>query len=219
MVGGSVYTATPPNSEEPAAALCWLPPHIRPTFKSLWQSGLIRVFSRLGFRGLYHFIRYRFAQDQLYGRSLAPSGYSESEGAFVEIIGTAPVHAGRGYSAKLLQWQIEQHEQCFPDAPIFLDTDSEYGKKIYERLRFRALGQMTFEFRTDENGFRKEGRTRDRAHTKWVMMREPTALADFSLPQTTAIPRRRRSIIPVPYLYLGIVLLFVWAMVSMRKQG
>ena len=70
------------------------------------------------------------------------------------IIGTDTKHTGHGYARMLLQWQIEQHGRQFPGVPVFLDTSTDYGQRVYERLGFRELGRKHMTLEVDADGFK-----------------------------------------------------------------
>ncbi|KAK3045765.1 hypothetical protein LTR09_012686 [Extremus antarcticus] len=166
-IGGLVAAAIPPDSDQPAAVICWLPPNVRPTLSSLFWSGWLRAWSRFGVRGLYHFWQYEDSLSRLYARSLSPLGYRQCEGAFVQIIATDPAHAGNGYSAALLQWQIEQHKESLPHKPVFLDAAADYSQRVYERLGFAEIGREPLHINVDEDGFRATGDPSHKEKQNW----------------------------------------------------
>lgn len=76
----------------------------------------------------------------------------------MQILGTDPAHAGKGLSAGLLRWQIEQYrQQCLVKdnfTPVFLDTAGDYQQKLYEKMGFRALGRHKLQVKVDEGGLK-----------------------------------------------------------------
>ena len=153
-IGGTVSAAVPVDGKQPAAVLCWLPPNVRPSLYSLYRAGWFNAWRRFGVTGIYRFWKYEDSVSSLYARTLSPRGYRQSEGAFVQIIGTDPVHAGKGYSSLLLRWQIEQHFQLCPETPVFLDAAADYAQRVYERIGFRELGRQPLKLGgVDSNGF------------------------------------------------------------------
>ena len=152
MIGGEVIVAVPAGSNEPAAVLLWLPPKVRPTLWSLLWSGWFRAWFAYGLVGMYRLWYYENTLASLYARTLAPLGYRQTDGAFVQIIATAPGHAGKAYSTSLLEWQIEQHKERSQGIPVFLDTATDYGQAIYERIGFRELGRTKVLTNRDDFG-------------------------------------------------------------------
>lgn len=62
-------------------------------------------------------------------------------GAFVLVPGTDPAHSEHGYAVQLLRWQIEQHRQEFPAAPVSLETAKDHAQRVYERLGFEEMAR------------------------------------------------------------------------------
>ncbi|KAK4495137.1 hypothetical protein PRZ48_013464 [Zasmidium cellare] len=160
IIGGFISVAIPPDGNEPAAMLCWLPPKVEVTAYAVLRSGFLYALLRLGrLLGTLHFLYFEWKLSSLYDRCLKPIGFTgRSEGAFVQIIGTDPSHAGKGLSAGLLRWQIERHRQeCLANGkftPVFLDTAGEYQQKVYERMGFQALGKQKLRVSVDDGGLK-----------------------------------------------------------------
>lgn len=135
-VGGFVDVAIAPNEDVPAAVSCFLPPGVRQGFFALLMSGCIFLPFKLGLRAAYRSrYNYRFAE-ALWHPVLESSGEQLQAGGNVLVLGTDPSHAGHGYAAQLLQWQIERHREESPGVPIYLETATDHAQKVYERLGF-----------------------------------------------------------------------------------
>lgn len=165
LVGGTVSVATvvddaPTALARPAAVLCWLPPKIHITAYALIRSGFLFALFRFGgFVGTWRFLSFELALSRLYDRSLGPLGYrSHHDGAFVQIVGTDPVHIGKGLATGLLKWHIERHHSdCLAGGksiPVFLDTTGEYQQHVYQRIGFRELGRYRQCPDVNEQGWR-----------------------------------------------------------------
>jgi GNAT superfamily N-acetyltransferase len=142
VVGGTVAAAMSEGTGQLASVICWLPPHVQPTFSAPFRSGWLRALFRLGLTGILRRKHFKSTLGELYARLLSPLGYRKPDGGFVSIIGTDPSHAGHGYAASLLDWQIQRHQQQYPGAPVFLHTVSEFAQKVYERIGFVYLGRQ-----------------------------------------------------------------------------
>ena len=129
------------KDERPVAVIIWLPPRVRPSFLSFFRSGFLSAaFKCFGLIGIYRLWYFENELSKLYARALDPLGYKQEHGAFVQIIATDPDHAGHGYSADLLQWEIDRHQKSAEKGnPVFLDTVSDFGQKVYERVGFTML--------------------------------------------------------------------------------
>jgi len=151
LTGGSVDVLS--VDSRPVAVSCWLPPHNRPSLLLLWRSGLLGSIFHLGIISAYRLLFFKSMVDRLYTSGLQGLSITQSDGAYVEILGTDPTHSGHGYGAKLLQWQIIRHQHMSPDAPVFLDTNSDYAQKIYEELGFIEINRKRLpRARIDRNG-------------------------------------------------------------------
>ena len=153
--GGSIEVAVNPDSDQVAAISCWFSPTTRPSIPWMFRSGLVWVLCRFGLRGLLRLWRFHSAVDSIYAKSLSSRGVQQSHGAYVWVVGTDPAHAGHGYAAGLLKWQIENFRMDNPKVPIYLETSTDHAQRVYERLGFRELGRNTFDLEIDQNGFRK----------------------------------------------------------------
>lgn len=138
--------------DRPVAVSCWLPPNARPSLFSLWTSGMLRSILRLGVVSTYRLLSFQLLIDRLFSRGVRDLPFTQHDGAYVEILGTDPTAAGHGYGSMLLDWQIERHWRLFPKSPVFLDTNSDYAQRVYERLGFIQIGKGTLEARIDEYG-------------------------------------------------------------------
>jgi ribosomal protein S18 acetylase RimI-like enzyme len=63
-----------------------------------------------------------------------------------------PKYAGKGYASALLAHQIGEHFKAFPSKPVILDTSTEQGVRVYERLGFQLLEERPVATRTDSRG-------------------------------------------------------------------
>lgn len=178
LIGGCVNVAVVPKTEHPVAVVCWLPPKRRPTLLSLWQSGWLSSWLGFGFLGLYRLLKYMYGIEAFYKRLTTPMGCRGRDGGFVAIVGTDTNYAGHGYARMLLQWQIQQHRRQFPGLPVFLDTSTDYGQRVYEKLEFRELGRKHTALNVDGEGFRRdvangESYLQDRTlHSSRIMIRD-----------------------------------------------
>lgn len=138
----------------PVAVIIWLPAKVRPTFLPLLRSGFISAVLRcFGLIGAYRLWYFENELSKLYARALDPLGIKQEDGAFVQIIATDPGHAGHGYSGGLLRWQIYRHRKSSSeDIPVLLDTVSDFGQKVYERLGFTMLVKGRIETGRDAKG-------------------------------------------------------------------
>lgn len=152
--GGAVNVCT--VNDQPVAVSCWLPPGIRPTFISLWSSGLLGALFRLGLKSPYRLWYFQHLMDYLYTTGLMERGWAQQDGAYVETLATDPEQAGHGYGTGLLRWQIERHQEQFPSTPVFLDTNSDYAQKVYKRLGFVEINRRALEADINEYGCREK---------------------------------------------------------------
>ena len=60
---------------------------------------------------------------------------------YLLIIGVASEFQGQGFGGKLLRALIEESEQV--GVPIYVETETEKNVRMYERLGFRVLNQIT----------------------------------------------------------------------------
>jgi len=60
---------------------------------------------------------------------------------YLMVIGVASKFQGQGFGGKLLRALIEESEQV--GVPIYVETETEKNVRMYERLGFRLLGQIT----------------------------------------------------------------------------
>jgi ribosomal protein S18 acetylase RimI-like enzyme len=60
---------------------------------------------------------------------------------YLMIIGVASEFQGQGFGGKLLRALIEKSERG--GVPIYLETETERNVRMYERLGFRVLNQIT----------------------------------------------------------------------------
>lgn len=167
LIGGIISVAIPTHDPaespgHPAAVLCWLPPGVQVTTYAVIRSGLFFAILRLGrWTGTLRFLSFESSLSRLYDRCLRPIGYaSRHQGAFVQILGTDPKHAGKGLARGLLQWQVDQHQQqCLDEGtatPVFLDTAGDYQQMLYERLGFQLLGKQRVPANVDAQGLKKQ---------------------------------------------------------------
>ena len=171
MIGGIIAVVIPSSDstsdaagakdenkkDPPVATLIWLPPKVRQAFNPLLRSGFYQSALRaFGVRGGYRFWHFEDQLQKLYAESLSPLGYEQSDGGFVQILATDPKHAGHGYGAKLLDWQVRRHWEAFSNAPkpppVFLDTVSEVNQRIYKKLGFRRMGSRSMYTGRDARG-------------------------------------------------------------------
>ncbi|KAK3642905.1 hypothetical protein LTR56_010502 [Elasticomyces elasticus] len=174
LIGGTISVVIPPGDplQPPGAVICWLPPGISPTPYALLRSGFLLSLLRFGgIVGTFRFLYFEYTLAQLYSRSLIGLGYaSRHDGAFVQIVATSPACRGQQLSARLLQWQIEQHRRSsYGDdgsrAPVFLDTTGDYQQRVYEGVGFRELGRRGLGIEVDGNGLKLK-RSRERSETE-----------------------------------------------------
>ncbi|KAK5739675.1 hypothetical protein LTR17_005159 [Elasticomyces elasticus] len=163
LIGGTISVAIPPGppSQAPGAVICWLPPGISPTPFAVLRSGFLLSLLRFGgIVGTCRFLYFEYTLAQLYKRSLKGLGYrSRHDGGFVQIVATSPAARGKQLSARLLQWQIEQHRHSsYGDdgsrSPVFLDTTGDYQQRVYEGVGFRELGRRGLGIEVDGNGLK-----------------------------------------------------------------
>jgi len=60
--------------------------------------------------------------------------------AYIQIIGVASEHQGKGYGGKMLRALIEASDDA--DLPIYLETETESNVALYERFGFRTCQHM-----------------------------------------------------------------------------
>ncbi|KAK5677141.1 hypothetical protein LTS10_010330 [Elasticomyces elasticus] len=165
LIGGTISVAIQPGdpSHPPGAVICWLPPGISPTPYAVLRSGFLWSLLRFGgIVGTCRFLYFEHTLAQLYKRSLKGLGYrNRHDGAFVQIVATSPASRGKQLSARLLQWQIEQHRRSsYGDdgsrSPVFLDTTGDYQQRVYEGTGFRELGRRGLGIEVDEHGLKLE---------------------------------------------------------------
>lgn len=113
----------------------------------------------------------------MYTTALKGFSSGQYDGAYVEILGTDPAQTGHGYGAGLLEWQIEQHRRSHPHVAIFLDTNSDYAQKVYEKLGFVEINRGTLSAKIDKHGCKfqspdseAENQATGDTHTFRVMM-------------------------------------------------
>jgi GNAT superfamily N-acetyltransferase len=85
--------------------------------------------------------------------TLPPRGIKRENSAFVQMIASNPIYSGKGYASKLLEWQMKQHFEEFPDKPVLLDTTTKQAIRAYERLGWEMLAEKELETGTDKDGF------------------------------------------------------------------
>ena len=59
---------------------------------------------------------------------------------YLQVIGVAPAHQGRGFGGKLLRALIERCEQT--GMPLYLETETERNVSMYQRFGFRVVKQI-----------------------------------------------------------------------------
>ena len=70
----------------------------------------------------------------------------------MEILGSDPAYAGKGYGTALLQWQIQRHQEQHPGVIVFLDTGTDRAQRNYERLGFRETNRKRMDLDLDQEG-------------------------------------------------------------------
>lgn len=154
--GGSVDIALPIGSKQAAAVSLWLPPRIRPSLLALVRAGFLSaVYQLAGHKSLFRLWNYEKVVEKLFNTALLPLGRSQTDGAYLQMLGTDPDQAGNGYAEQLLRWQIEEHKNTFPHTPIYLETNKCYAQKIYERVGFCVLASQAVSTGTDADGFQR----------------------------------------------------------------
>jgi len=165
VIGGSVDVATLPreqqpdsnNDDRPVAVSCWFPPRTRPSSLLTLRAGMVGAWLGTEVTGSYRLWQFTSIVESLQQSSVATLGDGRrrhADGAYVEIVATDPAHAGHGYAAALLAWQIQRHRELFPRVPVYLDTATDQGLKVYKRLGFREIGKKNMGLSLDRNGFR-----------------------------------------------------------------
>lgn len=153
-IGGHVDVATPPDSDVPAAVSCFLPPGRRPSAYSLTMSGWLKSLFLMGPRTTYRFQSTFLLGEKNWPKVLKPLGLKEHDGAYCILLATDPSHAGKGYAGKLLKWQIDRHAEQLPGVPVYLETATDYGQRVYEKIGFKEMTRVQVELDVDEQGFR-----------------------------------------------------------------
>ena len=59
---------------------------------------------------------------------------------YLYVIGIAPNHQGKGIGSRLINSMLNH---LSPEIPIYLETETERNVKLYERLGFRVLKEIT----------------------------------------------------------------------------
>lgn len=151
-----------PPGDNIAAILLWLPPNKRLgalDIATLWRSGFIPLMVpwRYGVTGFHRIdVVYEANVKSMFAKTLKavpPNGYREHDCGFVQMVAINPSHAGKGYAATLLKYQIDRHFQEYPDRPVVLDTTTTNAIKVYEKLGFRLLAETPVDTGTDAGGF------------------------------------------------------------------
>lgn len=150
-IGAATYIAIPPDSEQPAAVLSWLPAKARPSIFDIVLGGFATSVLRLGgLRGAFNVWSYQKIVDSLFATYLSSP---VAQGAYVQILGTDPAQSGHRYAEQLLTWQLAQHQKAEPTVPVYIETNTEYAQRIYERVGFRELGRAIVETGTNADGY------------------------------------------------------------------
>lgn len=59
---------------------------------------------------------------------------------YLYVLGVAPEHQGKGLGSKLVNLMLEKLP---PDLPVYLETETERNVRLYERLGFKVLKEIT----------------------------------------------------------------------------
>jgi ribosomal protein S18 acetylase RimI-like enzyme len=59
---------------------------------------------------------------------------------YLQIIGVAPRHQGKGFGGRLLRAIIAESEQ--EGRPLYLETETEENVRLYERFGFRVIRKL-----------------------------------------------------------------------------
>lgn len=152
LIGGTVDIATIPDRAEPVAISCWWPPYVRNSQLDNIRAGMIGLAWRLGAVGTYRLLQFLSMAESGQTISAASVGCRHEDGAFVDILGSDPAYAGRGYATALLEWQIDRHRKQYPGVLVFLDTSTSRAQRNYERLGFRETNRKRMDLALNHQG-------------------------------------------------------------------
>lgn len=181
LLGGDILISKSQSTEalQVQAILLWLPAHHQlsalPVI-TLYQSGFFKVMWDYGVRGVYKVL---FVYEDDVHKMFKKAGTNVEDGALVQMLVANPEFNGHGYASKLLWWKMQHHWAENPGIDVHLDTGSDYGQKVYERLGFATIGKMYVHSGTDADGFalpKNNGQTTDEhgIQSHWIMkMRNP----------------------------------------------
>lgn len=126
----------------------------RDSYTSTWsllRSGGIIPFFSIGFRSLARVAGSLAPMDGIRKQIMQDRAF-----AYINIVGVARVHQGKGYGKKLLNSLITACEEA--QLPIYLETETESNVSLYERFGFQTCKTMSLPVI---------------GLPMWVMLREP----------------------------------------------
>lgn len=179
LLGGSVRIAF--ATAEPscvAAVLLFLPPHRRATATQLrlaYRSGMLSAILGYGPRGAYRVLAtFEGNVERMFKSGLEPLGWKQEQCGFVQMIARNPEwHGEKGAAGKLLEYEMTRHWDQNPGVPVILDTTTDAGVRVYERIGFQEIGCYVVDTGTDELGIATndiEAKERARSVTKQRVM-------------------------------------------------
>ena len=133
---GEVYA----TSEHLEGIAAWVPDDLADmTIWRMVRSGSIISGMKMGMTMARHAQKMRFVFEPLEAdRKANMKGRSY---VYLMIIGVASEFQGQGFGGKLLGALIEESEHV--GVPVYLETETERNVRMYERLGFRLLNQIT----------------------------------------------------------------------------